>query len=71
MDNELCEVGMRVRIDLPSNSLLNNETGVVVDRPESDEALVKFDRMKPEFDHWDDTRTGCVTVCPENLVGID
>lgn len=67
MHNEDCYVGIRVRINLPGDELLDGETGVVVDREASDEALVRFDTYKPKFDAYEDTRRGSVTVDPANL----
>ena len=71
MTSDDCFVGVRVRINWPDNPVLHGETGTVVERTASDEALVSFDRMKPEFSNYDDTRTGRVTVCPEQLEVVD
>jgi hypothetical protein len=62
---------MRVRFNRPDDELLHNETGVVVDRPNSDEALVRFDRMKPEFMAYEDMACGFVTSDPVYLDQVD
>lgn len=62
---------MHVRINWPANPILHNETGVVADRPESDEAVIRFDVYKSKFDAYDDTRRGSVTVNPEQLDLLD
>lgn len=65
MRSEDCLIGTRVRF---TTGLFKDETGVVVAREASDEALVRFDIYRPEYDHYDDTRTGAVTVDPNNLI---
>ena len=70
MHNEDCYVGIKVRINLPGNDILDGELGVVVARDASDEALVRLDTYKSKFDDYEDTRCGSVTVDPANLEAI-
>lgn len=67
LNNELCIIGLRVKINTPYNTVLHGEIGTVVAREASDEALVRFDTYKPKFDAYEDTRLGSVTVDPEEL----
>jgi len=71
MDSEECLHGTHVQINDPDNPLLHNSTGVVVDRPASDEAVIRLDEMKPEFAHYSDLKRGLVTLDPEKLKPFD
>lgn len=67
MKYEECFIGQHVRINLPGNPTLHNETGIVCSRDEMDEAGVRFDVYKPKFDQYGDTRRGYVTLEPTYL----
>lgn len=67
MNSDECMIGSRVVINQPWNTLLHGATGTVVSRDSSDEAQVRFDVYREEFDQYEDTRSGSVTVDPANL----
>ena len=70
MYHEDCEIGMRVRFYTPNNPLIHGETGIVVARPDREEALVRFEVYKDKYDAYADTRTGCITIDPTSLAEV-
>ena len=62
MDSDDCEIGSRVKINMPGNDLVHEATGTVIDRQGFDEATIRLDVIKPEYAAYDDLRTGLVTL---------
>lgn len=67
MYHEDCLIGMRVRFNTPGDSLVHDEIGIVVARPNREEAMVRFEVYKDKYDAYSDTCTGCITIDPESL----
>jgi len=68
MKNENCLVGTKVKINHKQwDPLLHGLTGTVIERDTAFEALVRLDTYLPEFDGYEDLRSGCVTLNPEDL----
>jgi hypothetical protein len=67
MKIDQCEVGLTVKIDFPDNPVIHGEIGTIVAIPERDEIVIQLNRMKPEYNNYEDTRTGFVTVSSDNI----
>ena len=66
-----CELGMKVCIMMPENTVLHQETGTIAAINGADEILIRFDVYKPKFDQFEDARRGSVIVGVENLHRIN
>jgi ribosomal protein L21E len=69
MTYDECELFVHVRINTPSNPILHGETGVICN-VDGDTVEVRFDQYNPKFDSFGDTRTGSVSVYPDELEKI-
>jgi hypothetical protein len=70
MKPEQCNIGQKVRINLPVNPVLHGETGTICDIEgwmETACVCVRFDVYKAKFDNYNDARCGNVTVEPADL----